>query len=517
MPVTLAQLRANAEAMAKLNSALWRLSSGFYSIVNKTGEVVAFVPKPMQIKLLRSVIVDGHNRWLIVKARQQGFSTLIDLMMLDFCHFTDNVQGVIIDLNQAEASVKLSGKIGAAHERMFPEVRRKADPCSGSEIGFSNGSVIFAGLNARGGTNHFMHVSELGYIAFHDAGRAEKIRSGALPSVPDDGYCFIESTFMGGRGGMFYEMIKRAQEVPDAQKTIKDFRLLFSAWHDDATCTLAGDMSRVSKDTHKYLDHVQAVTGKTFTDGQRLWYQVTADEQGIFMKRENPSLIEECWSAPVEGAIYADLLARARAEGRIYDFEYDRAYPVFTSWDIGWDDTTEVWWFQLRGNRINIIKHVSRKKHTPAQMVNVVREAGIPVATHYLPHDASHGSFASGGATVVDGLERAGLKNLKVVNRIPDLWIGINMVRDLLPRCEFNLKGCADGIGALEVYHSKDDSSGAAVKRAPVHDWSSHAADAIRTMAEAMNAGMVSDTPGAARVMRAPQWHRGEGAIAPWA
>jgi hypothetical protein len=39
------------------------------------------------------------------------------------------------------------------------------------------------------------------------------------------------------------------------------------------------------------------------------------------------------------------------------------------------------------------------------------------------------------------------------------------------------------------------------VAREPVHDWSSHPADAFRTAVEAINAGMVSDSPGAARAL----------------
>jgi len=500
--VTVADIIANKEYMGKLRDPHWRLTSGFYKVVNKESGVVPFVPNRAQREVLDLVFKDGVKRLIIVKARQIGFSALIELMMLDYAHFSPNVSASLVDQTQADASKKLDEKCRFAFNNLEEWLRSPSLPVdSGREMSFANGSSIFAGMNARGGTNHFLHVSELGPIAFDDANRADEVRRGALPSVPDSGYCFIESTFMGGKGGMFYEMIKHAQETPDALKTVKDFRWKFFGWFDGPDYTLGGDMSRVSRQTHEYLDHVQALTGKKFTDGQRLWYQVTKDDQGIFMGSEYPSTIEECWSSPVKGAIYADIIDRIRAAGQIADFDWDRAYPVWCSWDIGFGDTTDIWWWQLRLNRMDVIKHVSLGRHSAAQAANVVREAGIPVAGHLLPHDAGNHS-STGGSSYQQELQRAGLLNLRVVPRTHDAWIGINQVRDMLPRCTFNLRWCAEGLGALEVYHSKDDSQGAVVSREPVHDWSSHAADAFRTAVEAINANMVSGASVIARDAR---------------
>ena len=43
------------------------------------------------------------------------------------------------------------------------------------------------------------------------------------------------------------------------------------------------------------------------------WYQRKRDELGMFMLREYPSTLEECFQSPVEGAIYAELIDKPLA------------------------------------------------------------------------------------------------------------------------------------------------------------------------------------------------------------
>jgi hypothetical protein len=43
------------------------------------------------------------------------------------------------------------------------------------------------------------------------------------------------------------------------------------------------------------------------------WYQRKRDELGMFILREYPSALEECFQSPVEGAIYAELIDKPLA------------------------------------------------------------------------------------------------------------------------------------------------------------------------------------------------------------
>jgi hypothetical protein len=50
---------------------------------------------------------------------------------------------------------------------------------------------------------------------------------------------------------------------------------------------------------------------------------------------------------------------------------------------------------------------------------------------------------------------------------------------------------CARGIGALGLYRAKYDDKRATLKPRPVHDWTSHAADALRYLAMALDHAVI--------------------------
>jgi hypothetical protein len=60
---------------------------------------------------------------------------------------------------------------------------------------------------------------------------------------------------------------------------------------------------------------------------------------------------------------------------------------------------------------------------------------------------------------------------------------GINAVRLMLPSCWFDAEKCKRGIEALRNYRREFDDKLKAFKDRPLHDWSSHAADAFRYLA----------------------------------
>ena len=79
-------------------------------------------------------------------------------------------------------------------------------------------------------------------------------------------------------------------------------------------------------------------------------------------------------------------------------------------------------------------------------------------------------------------LQSLGLKSLSIapLHRIED---GINAVRVFLPKCWFAADKCARGIDALKLYRSDYDEKLQILRPRPVHDWTSHAADAFRYLA----------------------------------
>jgi len=110
----------------------------------------------------------------------------------------------------------------------------------------------------------------------------------------------------------------------------------------------------------------------------------------------------------------------------------------------------------------------------------MLREKPYVYAEHLLPHDAEVRELGSGLSRVET------LRSLGVAPRVlrPDkLEDGINAVRNLLPRCWFDATKCMRGIEALRQYRREYDERLRAFSARPLHDWTSHAADAFRYLA----------------------------------
>ena len=73
------------EVQAGLSDPWWRLCN-LYWIVDKDGRPIRFEPNTEQANFFKSL----HTRNAILKARQKGFSTLMQIIALDQCLFNDN-------------------------------------------------------------------------------------------------------------------------------------------------------------------------------------------------------------------------------------------------------------------------------------------------------------------------------------------------------------------------------------------------------------------------------------------
>jgi hypothetical protein len=89
------------------------------------------------------------------------------------------------------------------------------------------------------------------------------------------------------------------------------------------------------------------------------------------------------------------------------------------------------------------------------------------------------------GKTFLNELNEVGLRNCKAVPRTHDIWIGINRLRQILPRFSFRIPACERLIEALSNYHTVRASSTGLALDEPVHDWASHFSDSCRVVAEA--------------------------------
>lgn len=193
----------------------------------------------------------------------------------------------------------------------------------------------------------------------------------------------------------------------------------------------------------------------------------------------------ECsFSAAVQGAYYAKQLEELEQLGRITGVPYDPAVPVTTAWDLGFSDSTAIWFAQQVGREIHIIDYYEAAGEGLAHYVKVLKEKPYLYSEHLLPHDAAASELGT-GTTRLETLRKLGLKGHVLPQvRLDD---GINGVRMLLPRCWFDAIKCQKGLDCLRWYQREWDEKSQDFRNRPLHDWSSHGADAFRYLAMGIN------------------------------
>src|SRR4029077_9059567 len=110
---------------------------------------------------------------------------------------------------------------------------------------------------------------------------------------------------------------------------------------------------------------------------------------------------------------------------------------------------------------------------TPVERVSRMLAKGYLYGSHFLPHDAM--ATQKSGRTFLMELTEAGLANVKAVPRTYEIWIGINILRAILPRFSFRVPECERGLEALCAYHTVRETSTGIARDEPCHDASSHA------------------------------------------
>lgn len=189
----------------------------------------------------------------------------------------------------------------------------------------------------------------------------------------------------------------------------------------------------------------------------------------------------ECsFAAAIAGAYYGKLMAAAGSENRVARSPWDPAVPVHTAWDLGIGDSTAIWFVQQVGREVHWVDYYEASGVGLDHYAKVLGEKPYVWGEHLVPHDAAARELGT-GKTRVETLASLGLKT-RVVERaaIDD---GINAVRNMLPRSWFDAEKCGPGIEALKNYRREWDERLGVFRPRPLHDWSSHAADAARTAA----------------------------------
>lgn len=123
--------------MTKLSNPWWRLNH-LYKIQNEKGELVTFRMRPAQRQLFRSM----HNKNIILKARQLGFSTAIDIYLLDQALFIPHLKCGIVAQDKQAASEIFRTKIAVPFDHL-PDWLRASFTIVERRSGASGGYILF--------------------------------------------------------------------------------------------------------------------------------------------------------------------------------------------------------------------------------------------------------------------------------------------------------------------------------------------------------------------------------------
>jgi len=190
----------------------------------------------------------------------------------------------------------------------------------------------------------------------------------------------------------------------------------------------------------------------------------------------------ECsFEAAIQGAYYAQEMKTATSDGRVTNVPYDPAVGVTTAWDLGIGDSTAIFFAQYVGQEIRIIDYYESSGVGLDHYAKVLSEKGYHYSEHILPHDVQVKELGTGKSRV-ETLDALGISDITIAPRLA-VDDGIQAARSMIARCWFDEEDCARGIEALRQYRREFDERLKTWRGRPLHDWTSHGADAFRYLA----------------------------------
>lgn len=183
------------------------------------------------------------------------------------------------------------------------------------------------------------------------------------------------------------------------------------------------------------------------------------------------------FSAANIGAVLGAALERAEKQGRITDVE-DDAWPVVVSSDIGFRDTAAFWFWRPRKGGFDLVEYDSSIQLDADDWVERLKAKDYAYSAIYLPHDARAKTFQSKHSVVERFAEGFGADVVRIVPQAKTAD-RINAARRVIERCQFDAKGCEQGLAGLRSWSFDYDEEKKLYSKEPRHDWASHPGDAF--------------------------------------
>lgn len=183
---------------------------------------------------------------------------------------------------------------------------------------------------------------------------------------------------------------------------------------------------------------------------------------------------------------YADLMTKASDEWRICKLPKNFS-PVDIYFDLWRNDSTSLWFKQNDDKFYNFIHYFENAGEHISFYFNYVRDYlkrhNLGLGSVYFPHDSSQVRIDTEKTSLQQAQDFFGSHNVVYLTRTNSTQKDIDKVREMLPKCYFDIDECKVGIRCLENYKKERDDKNKVFKNEPLHDWASHGADAFRYFA----------------------------------
>lgn len=208
------------------------------------------------------------------------------------------------------------------------------------------------------------------------------------------------------------------------------------------------------------------------------------ERKEIMAKNGDDSIYQQeyfcSFTASLRGSYYGKLVEDAQS--RMGKSMYEQNFPVYTAWDLGMDDSTTIIFFQALGSELRIIDYMEGSGEGLAYYAKEIDRKPYRYGGHYLPHDVEVRELGTGQSRH-NTLIQLGFKNIVVVKRPEAKEDGIEAVRAIFNHLWFDVDKTERLLKALKHYSHKYDEKNKTYLNTPSHDWSSHGADALQTLA----------------------------------
>lgn len=489
----------------------WRLNNLYYIKVKESDDKDIESSLKMKFKMnavQEELFFNMHNKNIILKARQLGVTTFWQILIIDYILFTPNIGTGVIAQTRDDGSAIFKDKIQYAYDNLPQEIRdirtiKKAD-VNELIINFegmegSNTSKVKVAVSLRSGTYQIVHISELAKICKESPAKADEIKSGTFPTVPESGIIAIESTAEGNTG-LFKDICDEAQKSMAACKRDgrelhpKEWKFFFFPWFIDKSYqtnprgveikTHIKDYFRaLMEDPYIKENYDQSI----FTPERVAWYQLEEAQQGDKMKQEYPSTPKEAFEQAVEGTYFEKEMLETDKQLRIGKFPYDPSLPVYTSWDIGFSDYTTICFFQIEGLQIRIIHYYEECNKAMMHYINYINamQWSANYGNHYAPHDIMQSEWTSGQTKRLTALQN-GIE-FTPVDKCENKHDEIEEARRRFPMIHFNADSTEKLRTHLQLYRRKWDKLTGTWRDKPVHDMHSHGTDSFLILCRAID------------------------------